>query len=41
MKTPSASRAKSGKQLDAFVIEAVIELAWLILEVALVVFGSL
>jgi hypothetical protein len=41
LKTPSASRAKFGKQLDAFVVEAVIELVWLILELALVVFGSL
>jgi hypothetical protein len=41
MTTPSESRARFGKQLDAFVIEAVIELVWLILEVAVVILGSL
>jgi hypothetical protein len=41
MKTPSESRARFGKQLDAFAIEAVIELAWLILEPALLIASGL
>ena len=41
MKTPNESRARFGKELDSFVIEAVIELIWLILELALVVVASL
>ena len=41
MKTPSESRAKFGKQLDTFVVQAVIELVSLILDLALVVCGSL
>jgi hypothetical protein len=36
MKTPSKSRAKFGKQLDAFVIEAVIDLVSLILELLVI-----
>jgi hypothetical protein len=41
MKTRSASRAKFGKELDPFVIEAVIEVVFLILELAVVMIGSL
>jgi hypothetical protein len=41
MKTPSESRARFGKELDGFVIEAVLEVIWLILELAVVVIGSL
>jgi hypothetical protein len=41
MTTPSLSRSRFGKELDALVIEAALELIWLILELAVVVVGSL
>ena len=41
MKTPSASRAKFGKELDGFVIEAIVEFAFLLLELAFVVISGL
>ena len=41
MNTPSASRAKFGKELDGFEIEAVVEFVFLVLELALVVISGL